>query len=226
MDRTGLQKTIALVLAAACVLGVGIWGVAAARRSNAGELAAFVVSNQGGAGDEPGGASVPGGGSASPLAAGTEVRSTSTSTTVAICVQVIGAVRNPGVYQIPRGSRVFQALEAAGGAGPEADLEAVNLAAPVADGSQIVVPRVGEGPAAGAVAAGKSGTSLGAGTPVSLSTADATALDALPGIGPATAAAIIAYREEHGPFQSVEQLEDVPGIGPATVARLHDLVVP
>lgn len=153
-----------------------------------------------------------------------------TTTTAEIWVQVTGEVRMPGVYRLPRGSRVFEAIEAAGGSTPAADTDALNLAAPVGDGSRIVVPRLGE-PGAGTAA----GTGSGAGpqtppggvaAPISLSTADAATLDSLPGVGPTTAAAIIAYREEHGPFQSVDELEKVPGIGPATLAKIRDLVVP
>jgi len=126
---------------------------------------------------------------------------------------------------------VFEAVQEAGGATAEADIESLNLAAVVGDGSRIVVPAVGEqAPASGGNEVGgsvpSSGGMGGGGGLISLSAADAATLDQLPGIGPATAAAIISYREEHGPFGTVEELQKVPGIGPATLARIRDLVVP
>ncbi len=162
------------------------------------------------------------------------VPSSSTSTTTApppLFVQVAGAVHRPGVYEVQPGARVFQVLLMAGGMTAEADSEAVPLAAEVADGACIRVPRVGEvmaGPSLQVpVAPGAAGPAgpPSAG-PVSLSTGTEAELDTLPGVGPKTAQRIIAYREENGPFASVDQLEEVPGIGAATVERLRDLVVP
>ncbi len=157
--------------------------------------------------------------------------STSTTSPPPLFVQVAGAVHRPGVYEVQPGARVFQVLLMAGGMTAEADSEAVPLAAEVADGACIRVPRVGEvmaGPSLQVPAApGAAGPadSPPAG-PVSLSTGTEAELDTLPGVGPKTAQRIIAYRAENGPFVSVDQLEEVPGIGASTVERLRDLVVP
>jgi len=132
-------------------------------------------------------------------------------------VDVTGAVRRPGLYRLPEGSRVADALERAGGPTRKAFLEAVNLAAPLADGQQVLVPRKAAmgGPAP-----------VGATGPVSLSAATLEQLDTLPGVGPVTAQKILDYRAAHGAFRSVEELDAVPGIGPATVEELRELVVP
>jgi competence protein ComEA len=135
-----------------------------------------------------------------------------------VVVDVTGAVRRPGLYQLPDGSRVADALRRAGGPTRKAMLEAVNLAAPLADGQQVLVPR--RGPGASGVA------STGATGPVSLSAATLEQLDTLPGVGPVTAQKIIDYRAAHGAFRSVEELDAVPGIGPARIEQLRELVVP
>jgi competence protein ComEA len=146
-----------------------------------------------------------------------------------VVVHVAGAVVTPGVQRLPAGARVVDALEAAGGAAPDADLARINLAAPLVDGQQVYVLRRGEEtppavPGAGAPAAGPAGEATGAGGLVDVNTADAAALEALPGIGPATAQAIIDHRERHGPFRSVDDLLDVRGIGEAKLAQIRDLV--
>jgi competence protein ComEA len=137
-----------------------------------------------------------------------------------VIVDVAGAVRRPGLVRLPKGARVSDAIARAGGLTARAQREAVNLAAPVADGQQVLVPARGAatGPAASA-GGGPSG-------PVSLSSATPEQLDALPGVGPVTAQKIIDYRTEHGGFRTVEELDAIPGIGPARIADLHDLVVP
>jgi competence protein ComEA len=135
-------------------------------------------------------------------------------------VDVAGAVLRPGVYRLKRGARVADAIARAGGPTRRADVALVNLAAPVADGQQIVVPRR----VPGAAAAGL-GAAAAAG-PVSLSSATVEQLDALPGIGPVTAQKIVAYRAEHGAFRSVDELDAIPGIGPARLETLRGLVVP
>jgi competence protein ComEA len=141
-----------------------------------------------------------------------------------LVVHAAGAVAGPGVHHLPAGSRVADLLAAAGGATPDADLDRVNLAAPLVDGGQVWFPRVGEpSPAAPAGGALPATPSAEAG-PVDLNTASADELDTLPGVGPATAAAIIEHREGHGPFRSVEELLEVPGIGEAKLAQLRDLV--
>jgi competence protein ComEA len=135
-----------------------------------------------------------------------------------LVVDVAGAVRRPGLYHLAAGTRIADAVTAAGGATAKADVTLVNLAAPLADGEQVLVP------ARGVAAAPGSAPSPAA--PVDLNTANAEQLDALPGVGPATAQRIIDYRQAHGPFRSVEELEAVPGIGPAKVAQLKGLVIP
>lgn len=223
---------VAGVLAATCIVGVGIWGVASARNATGSVDTTLFLVKKGHDGSAQGldqeTAISPGTRpeSAGPLPASSAPAGVSTSTTAAIFVQVVGAVECPGVYQLPRGSRVFQAVAAAGGARPDADLEAINMASLVADGARIVVPRVGDQTGAGTAGVGPTGVSASESHMVSLNSADVRALESLPGIGPSLAAAIIAYREEHGPFQSVEELVKVPGIGPATLAKIRDLVVP
>ncbi|HEY7668087.1 MAG TPA: ComEA family DNA-binding protein [Actinomycetota bacterium] len=139
-----------------------------------------------------------------------------------VIVDVAGWVRTPGVYEFSSGDRIVDAIARAGGARRGADLAALNLAAPLVDGTQILVPREGEAPPAGVVGAVATGGA--AGGLVNINTASATELEALPGIGEVLAATIVAYRDEHGPFASVDQLEDVSGIGPSTLEELRDLV--
>ena len=173
-----------------------------------------------------------GGAAPSSDAGGADVGGASTTATASteVVVHVAGAVVSPGVRRLPPGSRVTDALDAAGGALPDADLPRVNLAAPLVDGQQVYVPRPGEEVPA-AAGSGLPGGGGGAGnggvvpgTPVDLNTATPEQLDTLPGVGPATAAAIIAHREQHGPFTSVDQLLDVRGIGEAKLEQLRDLV--
>lgn len=137
-----------------------------------------------------------------------------------VVVHVVGQVYKPGLYSLPEGSRVDDAIKRAGGPKPKAALALVNLAAPVADGQQVVVPSNRE--AAQALAGGS--MAGGAGGPVHLNSATLDQLDELPGIGPVTAQKILDYRSEHGAFGSVEELDAVPGIGPATLEELRDLV--
>ncbi len=140
-------------------------------------------------------------------------------------VDVAGAVRSPGLYRLPEGARVADALARAGGATAKAQLELLNQAARVADGEQIVVPARGAAGAAvvGAGGAGEAGAASG---PVHLNGATLEQLDALPGVGPVTAQKIVSYREEHGGFRSVDELDAIPGIGPARLEQLRDLVAP
>ena len=141
-----------------------------------------------------------------------------------IVVDVVGAVRRPGLYRLRRGARVADAVERAGGLTRHAQREAVNLAAPLADGEQVVVPA--HGPAGGAAAVSPPAAGASPAAPLDLNTATAEQLDALPGIGPATAAKIVAFRQAHGAFHSVDELDAVPGIGPSRIAQLKGLVIP
>ncbi len=150
-------------------------------------------------------------------------RAASAPVASAVVVDVVGAVHRPGLYRLHQGDRIADALARAGGAGRRADLSAVNLAAPLADGEQVVVPRRGGQGAVGAAASAVGGSTPG---PVHLNTATADQLDALPGVGPVTAQKILDYRSKHGAFSSVDELDAVPGIGPARMDTLRDLVAP
>ncbi|HZD37135.1 MAG TPA: ComEA family DNA-binding protein [Actinomycetes bacterium] len=171
--------------------------------------------------DAAGGATVPG-----QPAAGQATGAT-------IAVDVVGRVQRPGLVRLPPGSRVLDAIEAAGGTASGADLESVNLARKVVDGEQIRIPRHGEalpqspdaaaGGAAGPGGTGASGAAGQSGVPLDLNTATAEQLDTLPGIGEVTANQIIAYRTAH-PFRSVDDLRQVPGIGDRRFDVLKDLV--
>ena len=140
---------------------------------------------------------------------------------VLVLVDVAGWVRHPGVYEFATGARVIDAIEAAGGARPGAMLEALNLAAPLADGSQILVPREGETGTVPPVAAGSGSV---AGTLVNLNIASAPELETLPGIGEVIAQRIVDHRTANGPFASVDQLLDVSGIGDAILESIRELV--
>src|SRR3954451_5155173 len=144
-------------------------------------------------------------------------------------VHVTGAVREPGVYRLPAGARVQDAVQRAGGARSNGDVNAINLAAKVADGQQIYVPaRGGAGAGAAAATAGGGGGPVAgaAGAAIKLNSATAEQLDTLDGVGPATAQKIIAWRTQHGGFRSVADLGQVPGIGPKKLAALRDRVQP
>ena len=137
-----------------------------------------------------------------------------------VVVHVVGAVRRPGLYRLREGDRTADAVARAGGATARADLALVNLAAPVVDGAQIVVPARVQS------AAGAPTAPAAARGPLHLNTATVEQLDELPGVGPATAQKIVDYRQEHGAFTSVDELDAVPGIGPARLAELRELVAP
>lgn len=145
----------------------------------------------------------------------------SAARTPLLYVHVVGAVRRAGLFRLRDGSRVADAVARAGGPTRHADLAAVNLAAPLVDGQQVVVPRRGP-PGTVPVVPGTPGS----GAKVSLGSATLEQLDELPGIGPVTAQKIVDWRTTHGPFRSVDDLDDVPGIGPARIEQLRELVTP
>jgi len=192
LTRVQLFLVLVPLLALLTVAGSRLAGVGA----NEGPQAAARLERLGGDGDGVGGAAAP-----------------------RLIVHVVGAVRRPGLLRLKVGSRVADALARAGGPTRKADLTAVNLAAPLADGQQVVVPaRLPPGSAPGAAVA--------TGGKVSLAVATVDQLDELPGIGPVTAQKIVDWRTSHGPFRSVEDLDDVPGIGSAKIEQLRDLVTP
>ncbi len=139
-----------------------------------------------------------------------------------VVVDVAGAVVSPGVHHLDAGARVVDAVDAAGGLAPDADAARVNLAAVLVDGQQVYVARVGEVPPAATDAGGTA--PAGPAPLVDLNTASATDLEALPGIGPTTAEAIVDHRERNGPFRAVDDLLDVRGIGDAKLEQLRDRV--
>jgi competence protein ComEA len=154
-----------------------------------------------------------------PVAA--QVEPLSANSAPKLVVHVVGAVRQPGLYRLPDRSRIADAVTRAGGPTRKADLSAVNLAAPVADGLQVVVPARAPPDKAGGAAppSGPQG-------PVHLNTATLEDLDALPGVGPVTAQKILDYRQEHGAFASIDELDAIPGIGPARLEQLREVAAP
>jgi competence protein ComEA len=165
-----------------------------------------------------------------PMASTVPVASPPSLAPVEVVVQVAGAVARPGVYRLADGARVVDLVDAAGGALADADLQALALAGRLTDGQRVQVPRQGEvlppsvlGVAPGGAGDGAGGASVPL-TPIDLNAATMAELDALPGIGPATAQAILTYRERNGPFRTVEDLGEVQGIGPARLDALRELV--
>ncbi|HEV8572702.1 MAG TPA: helix-hairpin-helix domain-containing protein [Actinomycetota bacterium] len=142
---------------------------------------------------------------------------------VPVVVHVAGWVRRPGVYELGQGERVIDALEAAGGPRRGADLDALNLAAVLLDGQQVMIPRKSVGGGAGA-GPSPSGGSTGVQSLINLNSATAEELETLPGIGPVLANTIIEYRESNGPFTTVDDLLEVSGIGDGRLADIRDLV--
>jgi competence protein ComEA len=157
----------------------------------------------------------PAGRAASATAPATPTVGEAADTAATVVVSVVGSVVRPGLVTLPTGSRVADAVDAAGGLLPDADAGSVNLAAVVTDGQQLVVGAPG-GP-------GADGGTGAPGAKLNLNTATAAELDALPGVGPVLAQRIVDHRDQ-GPFTSVDQLDDVPGIGPARAAELAELV--
>jgi len=218
--RTAVVAAVAVLLLA---VGLGAWALADADDVRpVASLREEVGRPAGEVGDTPvpdgPAASVTGDGAASARAATTGEEAPPVSDVV---VHVVGAVAAPGLVTVPQGARVADALTAAGDATPDADLAGVNLAREVVDGEQIVVPRPGEAVAAAPQPPPGGGPAAG---PLDLNTADETALDGLPGIGPVLAARIVEWREANGRFTSVEELGEVSGIGDALLGTLRDQV--
>jgi competence protein ComEA len=139
-----------------------------------------------------------------------------------VVVHVAGAVRDPGVYRLPGGSRVTDAIERAGGVAPGGLGDAINLAAPLADGLKITIPARSQAPVG---VPGGTGLEADDG-PISLGSATVEELDTIEGIGPVTAAAILAFRDERGGVASVDELDEISGIGPATMEALRARLQP
>jgi competence protein ComEA len=168
--------------------------------------------------------SLPSGG-AKPLATPIAQPSPTGSTSAAgIVVNVAGAVRTPGVYTLPLGSRVIDGIQAAGGPAPGADTGSINLARPLADGERVYIPRRGEQPPPEAGGGGPSGGSGSSDGKVNINTASESELEDLPGIGPTLAKRIVEYRTQHGPFHDVKDLLKVEGIGQKKFDSLKDYV--
>jgi competence protein ComEA len=157
---------------------------------------------------------------AAPVAVATPVRADAGPDLV---VHVVGAVHRPGLYRFAARSRVADAVARAGGATRHADLTLINLAAPLADGTQVVVPVKAPAAPAGAPPTGSATAPVG---PVHLNVATLEQLDSLPGVGPVTAQKILDYRQKHGAFSSLEELDAIPGIGPARIEQLRDVAAP
>ncbi|MCB0966374.1 MAG: ComEA family DNA-binding protein [Ilumatobacter sp.] len=220
----GLGRLVLTALAVAIVAGGGFWLVRAPAPSAEATLPVATVP--------AGGASV----TLPPPSTTTAPATTGPVPTVGpMTVHVAGSVAVPGVYELSAGERVHHAIARAGGATTDADLDALNLAEPLADGQRLYVPAVGAldhasipvlTPSPGAAATGSDAGAVDTAPagPVDLNAAGVDELDALPGVGPATAQAIVDDRERNGPFVSVDDLERVPGIGPSKLAALRDLV--
>ncbi|MFV0534822.1 MAG: helix-hairpin-helix domain-containing protein [Cumulibacter sp.] len=153
---------------------------------------------------------------AQPSAAATETENPGSAL---IVVAVVGRVESPGLVTLPEGARVSDAIEAAGGPLPDTDLSTINIARKVNDGEQIAVGIPGAADASSATS-----EPTGGDTKINVNSANAAQLDELPGVGPVLAQSIIDFRDQSGPFATVEELSNVSGIGPATLAKLSDLV--
>ena len=230
--RVGLAVLVAVAVVAGVVwYRVGSGGAATAQRSAPSRAGSRAPS--GGSGTEPSTASDTGSGTEPSGAGPTSDPAQAVSGSGApspkgnrVVVHVAGAVARPGVVELASGSRVIDAVEAAGGGLPEADLDRLNLAAKIVDGQRVLVQKVGDPPAAAEGAGTATDATPGAATtgPLNLNTATLDQLDGLPGIGPVLAAAILAERVRRGAFKSVNELREVRGIGEQRFADLRELV--
>jgi competence protein ComEA len=204
------------VLVAAVITGV--WVLAERPRALAVSASAAPIPGAG----TPLGTSAPGSG---PSATSPAPGSSAPSSPDLVVVDVAGKVHRPGLYRLPSGARVDDALKAAGGPLAGVDLTSLNLAARVVDGQQIPVGLPGAGSGAGPPAANSVGSTPGAGAgPIDLNTATLDQLETLPGVGPVLGQHILDWRDQHGQFTSIDQLQDVTGIGPAKFAEIKGLV--
>jgi competence protein ComEA len=209
----GIGRLVAVAVAVAVVTGGGFWLLRAPPPTSESTLPFAGASSSTSVARTLGG-------SASSAAPST----TAVAANDVVVVHVAGAVADPGVYHLPGGARVVDAVTAAGGLGADADGNAINLAAVLRDGERVYVPRVGEEVL---VVAGAEPASTGTAPPtgpIDVNIATAADLDALPGVGPSTAAAIVAYRDQHGPFQTVDEIGEVRGIGPAKLEAIRGMV--
>lgn len=166
------------------------------------------------------------------LPSGEPVKLLPSPTQPSITIQILGAVVHPGVYTFAQGSRVQDAVNAAGGLLSTADTSSVNLVAKLEDGQQLTIP-IGNGTESGGGSSSGSSNApfivlttptIPAGNLVNINTATLTQLESLPGIGPTAAQKIIDYRNQHGPFKTIQDLTNVPGIGPATVDSIRNYI--
>jgi competence protein ComEA len=222
-----LAVVVGVTLLARAQVSAGDAGVVVPPRGTAGGA----VTGHTSSGREPGRGEGPlpvGGVAASPTAL--NLVASSAPAGGVVVVHVVGRVRRPGLVRLPAGSRVWDAVVAAGGSEPAARLDRLNLARPLSDGEQVLVPGATDpvpssAPSGFAAGSGVGGSAAGvSGAPVDLNTATTADLDRLPGVGPVLADRILAWRTQHGRFSQVEELGEVPGIGDKLLARLTPLV--